>query len=109
LGGPIDLNTKLFLRSPDSQVLTSRGGSITVNAPETNITGALTNLPDGYVDAGKLLRPTCAQRAPEQSTFTVGGGSGRLEEAIMGYLPAAYPGTAGEADPVKTAGRGCAL
>jgi len=68
-GGNIDIAAENFLRSADSVVSASSrlgiGGNVSIKAPDTNISGGLTLMPGGFLDAAKWAVTPCRQRSGE--------------------------------------------
>lgn len=70
-----------FLKSPDSLVDASSefgvSGSVTIDAPDTDISGSISILPVSFLDVSSLLSERCVTRtAGELSTFIIVGHGG---------------------------------
>jgi filamentous hemagglutinin family protein len=70
-----------FLKSPDSVVDASSefgvSGSVTIDAPDTDISGSISTLPVSFLDVSSLLSERCVTRtAGELSTFIIVGHGG---------------------------------
>ncbi len=76
-GGNITIISSFFLATPASQVSASSAlginGTVSINAPDTDISGTLVQLPGVFVDASQLLRKQCAvaNSGSDTSTFVV--------------------------------------
>jgi large exoprotein involved in heme utilization and adhesion len=75
-GGDIRIVAKQFLKSSDSilEASSSLGvdGDIIIESPDVDLTGALFELPNRFLDASKLLPPHCVSRSVEEmSSFTI--------------------------------------
>lgn len=83
-GGNIDIRIVgdgAFLKSPDSVVDASSefgvSGSVTIDAPDTDISGSISTLPVSFLDVSSLLSERCVTRtAGELSTFIIVGHGG---------------------------------
>jgi large exoprotein involved in heme utilization and adhesion len=80
-GGNITIVSNYFFASPDSQVTASSAlginGAVSINAPDTDISATLLQLPDVLLDASGLLREQCAvRRSGNLSTFVITGNGG---------------------------------
>jgi hypothetical protein len=77
---------------------------VTINSPETNITGSITVLPETFFDAAALMRQHCeARSAGGRSSLVVTGGGTMLVEPDRSYLPAFYLDLSGEDSVVPSA------
>jgi len=99
-GGNILIVTDALLKSGDSVIEASSElgvqGTITITAPETNLTGSLRPLPGSFVDPSLLLRETCSARAGRAGNSFVGVGQGGLPDrpgalAFSTYVDAPTP------------------
>jgi len=66
-GGAIKIRSNFFFQSPDSRVDASSGnpelsGTVEIDAPDTDIIGGISVLPEAYFDATALLTQACAER-----------------------------------------------
>jgi len=82
-GGTIDIQAQqVFLADPLSQVSATStlgiNGQVNIQAPVTNISGAVAPLPQAFAQTAELLRSRCAERLREGtvSRFVVGGRDG---------------------------------
>jgi large exoprotein involved in heme utilization and adhesion len=80
-GGNITIVSNYFFASPDSQVTASSAlginGTVSINAPDTDISGTLLQLPEVFLDAAGLLREQCAaSKSSSLSTFIISGNAG---------------------------------
>ena len=80
-GGNITIVAGLFLASPDSVINASSSlgisGSISIQAPTTNLSGTLAPLPEDFLQAAGLLRARCAaQLSGKASSFVLAGRDG---------------------------------
>ncbi|WP_148278122.1 S-layer family protein [Desulfobacula toluolica] len=83
-----------FLKSTDSVVDASSkfgvSGSVTIDAPDTDISGSISTLPVSFLDASSLLSERCVTRtAGELSTFIIVGHGG-MPLSPDAPLPAYY-------------------
>jgi len=80
-GGNITIQAGQLIRTPDSIIQASSAesvsGTITITAPNTDVTSSLIVLPETFLDAGSQLRVACAARGGRPaSSFTAGGRGG---------------------------------
>jgi large exoprotein involved in heme utilization and adhesion len=80
-GGKITIQTGQLIRTPDSVIQASSefglSGTITIVAPNTDVSSSLTVLPETFLDASTHLRETCAARGGRPaSSFSAGGRGG---------------------------------
>jgi hypothetical protein len=80
-GGNITIRAGQLIRTPapDSNITASGSvaGTITIAAPNTDVSGGLTVLPETFLDASSQLRAACAARGDRPaSSFTAGGRGG---------------------------------
>jgi hypothetical protein len=74
-GGNISIEAGQIIRTPDSTIRAS--GNLTITAPNTDISGSLTVLPETLFDASSHLREACAARGGRPaSSFNAGGRGG---------------------------------
>ncbi|MGI9332277.1 MAG: hypothetical protein ACR2RL_03890, partial [Gammaproteobacteria bacterium] len=90
-GGNIDIVAGNFIADPLSVVEASSAagidGTVTIDSPDVEITGAITLLPGAFFDAATLLRAPCAARAQTgSSSLSVAGRSGLPVDPDV-YLP----------------------
>lgn len=78
-GGNIDITTQALLADPNSTISASSqfgvSGTVTVQSPTSNLSEALSPLPEGVLSAAALLRARCAAQKQEGnvSSFTEQG------------------------------------
>ncbi len=77
-GGAIFIVTENFLKSQDSKVTATskRGndGTVRIEAPDTDVSGALVVMPENLLDATRWMRTSCAARDAENvSRFVIRG------------------------------------
>ncbi len=77
-GGAIFIITENYIKATDSDVTASsrRGndGTVTIMAPDQDISSSLILLPEKYLDAARWLNKPCAARSPgKMSRFVMGG------------------------------------
>lgn len=99
-GGDIEIAAEQLVRSADSviEALSDLGidGSVSLDAPDTDVVGQLTVLPGAFVDASSLLRPGCGDRTAGRGAGTFGStGQGRLPDGPDAPLVAGYSNAAG--------------
>ncbi len=74
-GGNININSTLFLQSPDSIVSASSQfglqGSVEISAPYIDIGSSIVDLPENLLNIQALLPKPCAERVEEISSFVV--------------------------------------
>ena len=80
-GGNITIRAGQLIRTPDSVIQASSAqsvsGTITITAPNTDVTSSLVVLPETFLDASSQLRVACAARGGRPaSSFTAGGRGG---------------------------------
>jgi large exoprotein involved in heme utilization and adhesion len=81
-GGNITIRAGQLIRTPDSVIQASSvqsvSGTITITAPDTDVSSSLVVLPGTFLDAGSRLRETCAARGGRPtSSLSPGGRGGR--------------------------------
>jgi len=112
-GGHIRITTDNYFAFPGSVVSATAGnpelsGTVEVNAPDTDLAGALTALPASYLDAASLMRERCAaRRSGERAGSFAVRGNGGIPAEPDGWLPAAVafdatPVPLGMAEDVRT-------
>jgi large exoprotein involved in heme utilization and adhesion len=79
-GGNITIVAENYIASPDSVLNASselkQDGTITIESPDVDMDSGITQLPDNYLDASKLVRQRCgAQNMANRSSFLVSGRS----------------------------------
>jgi large exoprotein involved in heme utilization and adhesion len=94
-GGRIQISARVFLASVDSLVSASSAlgidGSVTIRAPDTDLSGTLSPLPESFLDVASQMRAQCAARSPDQGgSFAVRGRDG-APPSPDGLLPAWTP------------------
>ncbi|WP_430232060.1 hypothetical protein [Nitrosomonas communis] len=96
-GGHINigiLKDGTFLKTPDSMVNTSSqsglSGSVTINAPESNIIGSVLILPASFLDVSSLLSEHCAAHTIGENCTFVTTGHGGMPLSPDAPLPAFY-------------------
>ena len=76
-GGNMSITADLFVVSADSVLSASSelniDGVIAIDAPETDLSGELSNLPETFLDASALLGSPCAARTSRAGSFVVRG------------------------------------
>ncbi len=81
-GGNIQIVSNFFITTPDSSVTASSAlgidGTVDVQAPDEEITGALTALPAAFLDASALLRSRCGARIVKRASSFIVSGPGAL-------------------------------
>jgi filamentous hemagglutinin family protein len=81
-GGNIQIISDFFITTPDSSVTASSAlgidGTVDVQAPDEEITGALTALPATFLDASALLRSRCGARIVKHASSFIVSGPGAL-------------------------------
>lgn len=74
-GGDITITSNHVFRSSDSVLNASSDlgidGEIQINAPEENLDEELVTLPQQLLDAARLFRKNCVERARDQNSFVV--------------------------------------
>jgi large exoprotein involved in heme utilization and adhesion len=80
-GGNVQITADALLRSPDSVIDASSrvglSGTITIAAPNTDVSSGMVVLPETFFDASTHLRETCAARGGRPaSSFNAGGRGG---------------------------------
>jgi large exoprotein involved in heme utilization and adhesion len=90
-GGNILIVTDNFIASPDSVVDASSefglDGTVIIKSPEADLTSALTELPEAFLNVAALLREPCsARRSINRSSFIVRGRSA-IPPGPMSPLP----------------------
>ncbi|MEZ5581954.1 MAG: hypothetical protein R3F37_03480 [Candidatus Competibacteraceae bacterium] len=96
-GGDIGIritNDGAFFQSPDSTVDASSefgvSGSVQIEAPDTDITSGLANLPEAFLDVANLLSDRCGARTAEQASSFVVIGHGGIAPAPDNFLTSSY-------------------
>jgi hypothetical protein len=123
-GGNITIRAGQLIRTPDS-VITATGsvaGNIAIAAPNTDVSGSLTVLPETFLDAGVRLREACAARGGRPASSFTAGGRGGLppdpgaplaagpseqspgQQAATGSTAASTPRPLQAAEPIRVAG-----
>ena len=89
-GGNITINSDFFLTSAsviDASAPFGLPGTVSVTAPNVDLSGSLVALPSSLLDASALLRPDCGVRLQDDiSSFTVMGRGG-LPLEPGGFVP----------------------
>jgi filamentous hemagglutinin family protein len=75
-GGNLRIEAGQIIRTPDSRIEAS--GNLTITAPNTDVSGSLTVLPETLVDASSQLRVACAARGGRPASSFTAGGRGSL-------------------------------
>jgi filamentous hemagglutinin family protein len=92
-GGNVRIAASALFVSPDSAITASSSlgvqGTVSVDAPDTDLSGALSALPAAFVDRESLLRSPCEARAAGTGSF-VARGSASLPPAPGGALGSEY-------------------
>jgi hypothetical protein len=82
-GGNITIQASQLIRTPDSVIEASSAesvsGNITITAPNTDVSGSLTVLPETFFDVSSELREACAARGGRRASSLNTGGRGGLE------------------------------
>jgi filamentous hemagglutinin family protein len=89
-GGNIIIHADNFLRSAsliDASAPFGLAGTVSVTAPEIDLSGFLIGLPGNLLDAESLLRPDCAVRLADDLSSFVVLGRGGLPIQPGGFLP----------------------
>ncbi|MDM8524061.1 filamentous hemagglutinin N-terminal domain-containing protein [Desulfococcaceae bacterium HSG8] len=93
-GGAIFIRTENYIISSDSKVTASseRGndGTVRIEAPDTDITGDLTPLPDSYPDAARWLKTPCAARSGENVSRFIIDKQEPMRDDLDDFLPARW-------------------
>ncbi len=102
---------KNFISDPESSVTASSArnidGTVEIDAPDTDVTGSLTALPENFLDAGALLQGRCdAARARGRANSLTVSGRGGVSPDPDGYQSglAVAGGAAGIVPASPTAG-----
>jgi hypothetical protein len=79
-GGNITIRAGQLIRTPDSRITASGSvtGNVTITAPNTDISGSLTVLPETLFDASSQLHEACAARGGRHANSFKAGGRGGL-------------------------------
>jgi filamentous hemagglutinin family protein len=81
-GGNITIRAGQLIRAPDNVIQASSqesvSGTITIAAPNTDVSSSLVVLPGTFLDAGGQLRETCASRGGRPASSLSPGGRGGL-------------------------------
>jgi large exoprotein involved in heme utilization and adhesion len=92
-GGNVRIAASALLVSPESAITASSSfgvqGNVSVDAPDTDLSGALAALPAAFVDRESLLRSPCEARAAGTGSF-VARGSASLPPPPGGALGSEY-------------------
>jgi len=93
LGGEIRIAADHVITSADSVITASAGpagidGSISIDAPDTDIDGTLAGLPASFIDTAQFLRNSCAKRARGQASSFVVNSVGGINTDPDQFLPA---------------------
>lgn len=103
-GGNIQITTQYFIASSDSRVDASANtgvdGAINISSPDTDLSGALADLPASFLNAAALLKQRCAASAGGVSSSFVIAGSGGVPASPDGLL---YASVDTHTTPVKQA------
>jgi hypothetical protein len=75
-GGNIHIEAGQIIRTPDSRIEAS--GTITIAAPNTDVSSSLTVLPETFLNASSQLRVACATRGGRRASSLTPGGRGGL-------------------------------
>ncbi|MEQ9465230.1 MAG: filamentous hemagglutinin N-terminal domain-containing protein [Haliea sp.] len=107
-GGLININAENFLRDARSifQVTSTLGapGSLEINAPEQDISAAVSELDVDILDATDLIQDRCAVSPEDASSLVIVGG-GVVAETYDGYLTGGFrPGGTRQARQPSSAG-----
>ena len=90
-GGNISIAANNFFMSPDSVVRASSqlgiSGAIQISSPVVDLSGNLTVLAPGYLDAGALLASRCAARFAGRASSLVLAGRSGFPPAPDGLMP----------------------
>jgi hypothetical protein len=75
-GGNISITAGTFFQSPDSVLDASAGpagidGTVSIVAPDTDVTSGITTLPSVFLDATALMRNACSAASSEGGSFVV--------------------------------------
>ena len=98
-GGNIDVQSDYFFQSSgiiDATAPFGLPGTVTVTAPNVDLSASLVALPSGLLDVETLLQPDCGVRLSGNiSSFIVLGGGG-LPLAPDGFVPSSVPARAND-------------
>jgi large exoprotein involved in heme utilization and adhesion len=100
-GGNITILSDFFFQSDsiiDASAPFGLPGTVSVSAPEVDLSGSLVGLPGSLLDAEALLRPDCGVRLTGNISSFIVLGRGGLPIAPGGFVPS---GTAPPADETK--------
>jgi hypothetical protein len=79
-GGNITITAGTFFKTPDSVVDASSAlgidGTVSIVAPDTDVTSGITTLPSEVLDATSLMRNACSAATAEGGSFVVGARPG---------------------------------
>lgn len=93
-GGNILISSDQFLATPDSLVSASSrlgiDGTITIEAPNIDVSAAVVALPGGFLDASALVRDSCTAAAERPRSSLAPTGRGGLAQEADGAQPAYY-------------------
>jgi len=108
-GGNINITAGVFLASPDSIIDASSSlgisGTISIQAPLSNLSGALAPLPQEFLQVASLLSARCAARmSGKTSSFVLAGRDG-LPPRPGGLLPSPLTSKAAAAFSAKELGK----
>ena len=74
-GGNVSITAGTFFKAPDSSVDASSAlgidGSVSIVAPDTDVTSGVTTLPSVFLDATTLLKNACSATSAEGGSFVV--------------------------------------
>lgn len=91
-GGNINIVADNFFQSPDSVITASSqlgiDGSVQVDSPDTNISGSLSVLSGGFLDASRLLQNRCTARNGMGTSSLVMAGRGGIPLPPDGLMSA---------------------
>src|ERR1043165_6016228 len=93
-GGNISMPSDSFFQSTstiDSPAPFGLAGTVTVTAPDLNLSASLVSLPSNLLDIETLLRPDCGVRLSGNVSSFIVLGSGGLPIAPSGYVPSSTP------------------
>jgi hypothetical protein len=111
-GGNIDITVGNLIRTPDSVIEATStlgiDGTISVSAPDEDLSRGLVALPAVYLDASGLLREGCAARRDVDTSSFTAAGRGGLPPGPDGPLPGFYALGDDAADADAASGGGIA-
>ena len=117
-GGNITITAGTFFATPDSLVDASSelgiDGTVSIVAPDTDVTSGITTLPSEVLDATALMKSACSAATAEGGSFVVAARPGlpvspdallaAFDERTTGMGAAAVPASAARAARVALAG-----